>query len=571
MTKKNLREESAGVTKTTESTSLRKEKETVNRRNDKSEKDPPGLNINVSSSNRPVRQKAKAGTKKENISLVVRKSVSPLKDVVEKNHDIVQKPVRKSPTRIPKFLLSEQKESLIADFPVEDTSKVRVKSVKVSGPKKIFVLDTSVILYNHDSINNFEDNDVAIPITVLEELDNFKKGNDTKNFDAREFIRMIDALSDNHTLTDWIPLLKSKGGKFKVVMNERSTLDARLIFDDNKADHRILNAALALTQDYPDRKVVLVSKDINLRLKAKSLNVTAEDFLTGKIKDVEGLYTGISTIGNLSSSVINKLYQQGYCLPKEIGVKNPTPNNYFILKNTNTSALAFYNAQTKNIERIEKRAAYRISPRNAEQVFALHAILNPDVKLVTLQGVAGTGKTLLALAAALEQKRNFKQVFLARPIVPLSNKDIGFLPGDIKSKINPYMEPLYDNLKFIQSQFGEKDKEYKGITESLESEKIVIQPLAYIRGRSLSNVFFIVDEAQNLTPHEIKTIITRAGQNTKIIFTGDIYQIDTPYLDAQSNGLSYLIDKIKHRPIYAHVRLEKGERSELANLANDLL
>lgn len=472
---------------------------------------------------------------------------------------------------------SPAKKSVASGTNKETTEKPVKKSVpavkaKARGKgRKIFVIDTSVILYNHDSINNFEDNDVAIPITVLEELDNFKKGNDTINFEAREFIRIIDTLSDHATLTEWIPLVKSKGGLFKVVMNEKSGLDARKIFDDNKPDHRILNAALGLVEEYPDRKVVLVSKDINLRLKAKSLNIPAEDFLTGKVKDVEGLYTGISTINNLSSRIIDKLYQNGYCLPRDIGVKSPVPNHYFILRNTTTSALAFYNAMTKRVERIEKRQAFRITPRNAEQVFAMHAILNPEVKLVTLQGVAGTGKTLLALAAALEQKRNFKQVFLARPIVPLSNKDIGYLPGDIKSKINPYMEPLYDNLKFIQSQYGEKDKEFKSITESLENEKLVIQPLAYIRGRSISNVCFIIDEAQNLTPHEIKTIITRAGQGTKIIFTGDIYQIDTPYLDAQSNGLSYLIDKVKHHSIYAHVRLEKGERSELANLANDLL
>jgi PhoH-like ATPase len=480
-------------------------------------------------------------------------------------------PAPKPKVKVPKPKIYARKEPLISDLPEATPSVSKAKTSRVSGEKKIFVIDTSVILYNHDSINNFEDNDVAIPITVLEELDNFKKGNDTKNFEAREFIRIIDSLSENGMLTDWIPLVKSKGGKFKVVMNEKSSVDARQIFDDNKPDHRILNAALALSQEYPERKVVLVSKDINLRLKAKSLNIAAEDFLTGKIKDVEGLYTGISTINNLSSKIIDKLYQQGYCMPKDIGVKNPIPNQYFILRNTTTSALAFYNSLSKKVERIEKRSAFRITPRNAEQVFALHAILNPDVKLVTLQGVAGTGKTLLALAAALDQKRNFKQVFLARPIVPLSNKDIGFLPGDIKSKINPYMEPLYDNLKFIQSQYSEKDKEYKNITDSLDNEKLVIQPLAYIRGRSISNVCFIVDEAQNLTPHEIKTIITRAGQGTKIIFTGDIYQIDTPYLDAQSNGLSYLIDKVKHHSIYAHVRLEKGERSELANLANDLL
>jgi PhoH-like ATPase len=197
--------------------------------------------------------------------------------------------------------------------------------------------------------------------------------------------------------------------------------------------------------------------------------------------------------------------------------------------------------------------------------------MNPAIKLVTLQGVAGTGKTLLALSGALEQKREYRQVYLARPIVPLSNKDIGYLPGDIKSKLNPYMEPLWDNLKMIQNQWDESDKEYKKITEMVESEKLLITPLAYIRGRSLSNIYFIVDEAQNLTPHEIKTIITRAGENTKIVFTGDIFQIDTPYLDTQSNGLSYLIDKIKNNKLYAHITLEKGERSELANLANELL
>jgi PhoH-like ATPase len=233
--------------------------------------------------------------------------------------------------------------------------------------------------------------------------------------------------------------------------------------------------------------------------------------------------------------------------------------------------LSYYNPEKQVLEHVQKRTAMRINPRNAEQVFAMHALLNPDVKLVTLQGVAGTGKTLIALATALEQRAEYKQIYLARPIVPLGNKDIGFLPGDAQEKIGPYMEPLYDNLKFIKNQYSENDQTYRKISQLLENDKLVISPLAYIRGRSLSNIFFIVDEAQNLTPHEVKTIITRAGENTKIVFTGDIYQIDTPYLDSQSNGLSYLIDKIKHHPIFAHVRLEKGERSELANLANDLL
>jgi PhoH-like ATPase len=443
---------------------------------------------------------------------------------------------------------------------------------KKSKVAKIFVLDTSVILYNHNAIYSFEDNDIAIPITVLEELDNFKKGNDTKNFEAREFIRIMDRLSTNHSLTNWIEIDHQGAGCFKVIMNENeSPIDARAIFDGNKPDHRILNAAMVIQDEHPQRPVILVTKDINLRLKAKSLDIQAEDFETGKIQDVESLYPGKSTLEGVDKGVIDKLYTEGLIDPGDVGITDPIPNHYFILKNGNSSALAYFNPLLGKIERVEKTQAYKITPRNAEQVFALHAIRNPRVKLVTLQGVAGTGKTLLALAGALDQKKNYKQIYLARPIVPLSNKDIGYLPGDIKDKLSPYMEPLYDNLKFIQNQYSESDKEFKKITDALESEKLVITPLAYIRGRSISNVFFIVDEAQNLTPHEVKTIITRAGENTKIIFTGDIYQIDTPYLDSQSNGLSYLIDKIKHHPIYAHVRLEKGERSELANLANDLL
>jgi len=437
---------------------------------------------------------------------------------------------------------------------------------------KIFVLDTSVILYSHDAIMNFEEHDVGIPITVLEELDNFKKGNDTLNFEAREFIRLMDKLSQDQMLQEWIPLNGKGKGKFKVLMNTGSDVDAEEIFDEKKPDHRILNAALKLQQEEKDKKVILVTKDINLRLKAKSLNLPAEDYETGKIKNVNTLLNGKTVLDKVAFEQVDKLYEDGHCETESILKKeHPTANNYFILKSEKNSVLAYYNPVAKHIEKVEKKMVYGIKPRNAEQTFAIHAILNPDVKLVTIQGVAGTGKTLLALAGALEQRRNYKQIYLARPIVPLSNKDIGFLPGDIKSKLNPYMEPLWDNLKFIQNQYNESDKDYSRLTEMVNTEKLMITPLAYIRGRSLSNIFFIVDEAQNLTPHEVKTIITRAGENSKIVFTGDIYQIDTPYLDSQSNGLSYLIDRIKSHPLYAHVTLEKGERSELANLANDLL
>ncbi len=439
--------------------------------------------------------------------------------------------------------------------------------------KKIFVLDTSVILYSHDAISSFEDNDVAIPITVLEELDNFKKGNDSKNFQAREFIRIMDSLSETGTLQKWQKIGGDQKGRFKVVMDTSSQdhIDAEKIYGAHKADHKILNVALALQKEFPKRPVIMVTKDINLRLKAKALNIIAEDFQTGKIQNVDSLYTGKALLEDIDPAVIDKIYKNGFCEVDDLNLEDIRPHQYFILKSNKSSVLGYFNPIYNRIERIDKQPIHRILPRNAEQVFALHALLNPEVKLVTLQGIAGTGKTLLALAAALEQRREFKQVYLSRPIVPLSNKDIGFLPGDAKEKIDPYMEPLYDNLKFIRNQYSEHDKEYQNIKAALENEKIVISPLAYIRGRSISNVFFIVDEAQNLTPHEVKTIITRAGEGTKIVFTGDIYQIDTPYLDSQSNGLSYLIDKIKSHPLYSHVQLEKGERSELANLANEML
>lgn len=440
--------------------------------------------------------------------------------------------------------------------------------------RKIFVLDTSAILFDHNAFFNFKEHDVAIPITVLEEIDRFKKGNDVINFEAREFIRAIDRLSDSYSLQDWIPLNGPTKGKFKVLMQEKSsTIDADQVFGERKADHRIINAALSIQEQNPHRKVVLVSKDINLRLKARSLNLASEDYETGKVKDIKDLYTGKSIIENTTKKVIDKLYQDGWCNWKDIVKVRPLKNHYFILrsKTESGSALAYYNPFTDRIERVHKEPAAGIRPRNAEQAFAIHSVLNPNILLSTVMGVAGSGKTLLALASALEQKSKYRQIYLARPIVPLSNKDIGYLPGDIKSKINPYMEPLWDNLKYIQSQYKETDREFQKINDMVENEKLHITPLAYIRGRSLSNICFIIDEAQNLTPHEVKTIITRAGEGTKIIFTGDIFQIDTPYLDSHSNGLSTLIDKMKDQDLYAHITLEKGERSELANLAGTLL
>lgn len=450
------------------------------------------------------------------------------------------------------------------------------KKKKVLTPdqkRKIFILDTSVILHDHQAVNQFEEHDVAIPISVLEELDSFKKGNDTINFEARQFIRFVDKLSEGNSLNQWIQLSSEKPSCFTVVMQESGTEEqnAVKIFGDRKADHLILNAALFIKQEYSDRPVILVTKDVNLRLKARSLNLQSEDYETGKIQNLEGLYRGIAQLDLEESDMIDKIHQMESVHYSDVMKSEPYNNHYFIIKNHRSSTLAYFNPETKNLERVEKRHAYGIKPRNAEQTFAMHALFNNNIKLVTIQGVAGTGKTLIALAAALEQRSNFRQIYLARPIVPLNNKDIGFLPGDIKAKINPYMEPLWDNLKVIQNQYSENSKEYQKVKELVDNEKLMVTPLAYIRGRSLANIIFIVDEAQNLTPLEVKTIITRAGEGTKIIFTGDINQIDTPYLDSQSNGLSFMIDRLKGQPLYAHITLEKGERSELANLANELL
>jgi len=439
--------------------------------------------------------------------------------------------------------------------------------------RKIYVLDTSVLLHDHNSINSFEDNYVAIPITVLEELDKFKVGNENKNFEARETIRIIDRLSSTHTLNAWVPLGNGHGGKFKIILDIDLSAndDAEAIFQSKKNDHKILNAAIVLQKQEKTSKVVLVTKDINLRIKGKALDIVAEDYKTGKVKESVTAYRGYSVLENVSAEAIRKLYTTGELKDAKILGKEKHNNHFYVLKSGTSSALAFHGGIEKKVERIDKVYAMGIKPKNAEQAFALHAIMNPEIKLITISGVAGTGKTLLALAGSLEMRNGFDQLILARPIIPLSNRDIGFLPGDAEEKVSPYMQPLFDNLNFIKKQYSENEKKRKVIDEMQANGRIIITPLAFIRGRSLSNCVFIIDEAQNLTPHEVKTIITRAGENTKVILTGDVRQIDTPYLDEQSNGLSYVMDRLKGQDLYCHITLEKGERSELANLANEML
>jgi PhoH-like ATPase len=438
--------------------------------------------------------------------------------------------------------------------------------------KKIFILDTNVLLHDYKCIYNFQENDIIIPITVLEELDRFKKGNDIINFQAREFTRELDKISGDQLFNGGLPLGKGMG-KLAIETGKPFSEKLQNSFPENTPDHRILAIAEHLFLKNKTRSVILVTKDINLRMKAKSLGIMAQDYQNDMVKNIDDIYRDVNVIENAPEGAINKLYKQYEGVPvTEFEIKEPPlAHQYFIFKNTNASALAHYDPFNAVFNRVEKLKTYGIEPRNAEQTFAIDALLRPEVQLVALTGKAGTGKTLLALAAALHQRQMYTQIFLARPIVSLANRDLGYLPGDVKEKIGPYMQPLFDNLGVIKQKFTQTSKEFQKIEEMLTSDKLVITPLAYIRGRSLSRIFFIVDEAQNLTPHEVKTIITRAGEGTKMIFTGDIQQIDSPYLDTKSNGLSYLADRMRGQDIFAHVNLVKGERSYLADLASNLL
>lgn len=443
---------------------------------------------------------------------------------------------------------------------------------KSKTQKKLFVIDTNILLYDYTAIYNFEEHDIVIPIVVLEELDKFKKGSDLINYQAREFIRELDKLAGDQLFKQGVPLGVKRGRLFVEIGEPQSELINK-VFMQNTPDHKIIALADYLRNHRKDRQVIIVTKDINLRMKAKSIGITAEDYETGKITNIDEFSTGIRIYDDFDKGLINRFYAEPFSVPQEeIKLKEtPIAHQYFIFKNHSSSVLSHYNKTYGVYERVYKNAAYGIEPRNAEQTFAMDALMRRNVLLAALTGKAGTGKTLLALAAALQQRKDYNQIFLARPVVPLANKDIGYLPGDIKSKLDPYMQPLWDNLSVIKNRFSHDSPDYKRIEEMVNKEKLFISPLAYIRGRSLENIYFIIDEAQNLTPHEVKTIITRAAEGTKLIFTGDIYQIDSPYLDSQSNGLSYLIDKMRGQDLFAHVNLIKGERSRLAELASNLL
>ena len=357
--------------------------------------------------------------------------------------------------------------------------------------KKTFVLDTNVILHDSECIYNFDDNDIIIPITVLEEIDAFKRGSDLKNFHAREFTRVLDSFPPEKLVNNGAHLGEGRGN-ISILTNFPDDPDVKQAFVEQKPDHRIISAALFLKKNNPDKLVIFVSKDVNIRLKAKSLMLNSQDYYSDKIEDVEKLSRGKRIIENVDPEIIDRLYASPYEVSAvEAGIEDALPNEYFILKNEGKSALAYYNPHMRMLQRLENFNAFGIKPRNAEQIFALHALMNKDVQLVTMTGKAGTGKTLLALASALEQRQFYRQILLARPIVALSNKDLGFLPGDVESKLAPYMQPLFDNLGVIRNQFREADRKYMLIQEMQDNGKLEISPLAYIRGRSLNHIFLL--------------------------------------------------------------------------------
>ena len=454
---------------------------------------------------------------------------------------------------------------------VKTKSETPKSKTTTKHPKKNFILDTNVILHDYKCLDNFEENDIYLPFVVLEELDKFKKGNEQINFNARAFVRELDLITDDNLFTQGADLGMGRGRLYIVNIPDNAKIhDA---FPDKIPDNRILSALQTISDKYPKTNTILVSKDINLRMKARSLGLLAEDYINDKVINIDIFSQGETIFDGINPDLIDKNYAQSggvdfdeFNLPQSID-----PNACFILKSERNSVLARYNPFTQKIKKIEKEANFGIQPRNAEQAFAMEILNDPEIKLVGLTGKAGTGKTLLALASALKQNKIYRQILLARPIVSLSNKDLGFLPGDEKQKIAPYMQPLFDNLNVIKSQLGSNSSEIRVIDEMQKSGQLEIEALAYIRGRSLTETYCIIDEAQNLTPHEVKTIITRAGENTKMIFTGDLQQIDQPYLDSQSNGLAYMIDKMKGQNIFAHVNLVKGERSELSELASNIL
>ena len=444
--------------------------------------------------------------------------------------------------------------------------------------KKIFILDTNVLIHDPEAMFSFDDNDVYLPIYVIEEIDKLKEYNDRVGKSARETSRNIEKLrkeEKNSNLSLLEGLKNSTGGTFRIVLGENDSVNIPDSLNKNLTDNKIIGQALRIKNENKKRKVILVSKDMNVRIKANVLGMETVDYVKDQI-DINQLYEGWKEI-EISNDLFSLLEKAPIINWDLVLKEEPKENELIRFKNSNKEILTIYKKEREKLEKqvFADTKVWGVFARNTEQKQAMELLMDERIKLVTLVGKAGTGKTLLAIATALEQvveRKLYKKIFIARPIVPMGN-DIGFLPGTEKEKMQPWMLPIYDNIEFLASN--------KGQTSSNEAEKVVagleslgllkVEPLTYIRGRSIPQGFIIIDEAQNLTPHEVKTIITRVGKDTKIVFTGDPDQIDNPYLDANSNGLAYIAEKMKNEILVGHIRLVKGERSEISELASRLL
>lgn len=444
--------------------------------------------------------------------------------------------------------------------------------------KKLFVLDTNVLLHDPRSIFSFQEHEVVIPATVIEEIDSKKRLADEIGRNARSVSRELDALRERGHLHDGVTL--ESGGKLRVELNHRSFHSVQDMFGEMTNDNRILAVALNYHNEQQNlpadeaRLVVMVSKDVLVRVKADVLGLLAQDYMTDRAADPDSLYAGYIPL-QVPAEIVDRFYRDKYLFVSDVGgaAERLFPNEFAILKDEagGKSALVKLNAEAKRLEPLFQGhdPVWGISARNAQQRMALELLLSEDIPLVTITGKAGTGKTLLALAAALmkvEDERKYKKLLVARPVVPMG-KDIGYLPGEKEEKLRPWMQPIYDNLEFLfdTKSAGDIDKILMGLGS------IQVEALTYIRGRSIPSQFIIIDEAQNLSRHEVKTIISRAGEGSKMVLVGDPEQIDHPYLDAASNGLTYVVEQFKSQNLAGHIHLEKGERSKLAQLAADLL
>lgn len=442
-------------------------------------------------------------------------------------------------------------------------------AVKKGHNRKV-VIDTNVILFDALALNKFQDSDIYIPFAVIEEVDRFKRDLGENGRNARQFSRFVDVLRARGSLADGVELEKTNSNVYVTTDLFIDGIPKEL--DQGNPDNRILAKALQLQRLYPKAKVELVSKDINLRIKADVYGIIANDYRPDS-SDVEELYSGLAEV-SVPPEMIDRFYKEkSIKLPEELYM--PVANQYLIMKdstNPNHSAIGRYSMSENRIVPLitPSESIWGIHPRNVEQSFALDCLLNDEIGFVSLVGKAGTGKTLLAIAAGLYKtldEGRFQRLLVSRPIFPMG-RDIGYLPGDVEQKLNPWMQPIFDNVEFLMGS----DKKAAGRARELINQGMVnIEPLTYIRGRSIPNQYLIVDEAQNLTPHEIKTIVTRAGQGTKVVLTGDPYQIDNPYVDSANSGLTYAVERFKGQPIASHVTLAKGERSELAELAANIL